>query len=507
MLRYPGTVTNSQTRALFGLVFFIVVAFGLPCVIVLTTDNSNFGMKAAVAGLAVLYFGFRLAGTVSDIAVAPVATTFWTFSYISFGIVPLAQVQTGRTSLLGIGANDDTFYLGFCVVLVGSFIFDLSYRYFGTREGRPLHGPTHHLEKPDNSAQVVETSFSLPRVRMLAVAAFCFTGLYIQTAGGIGSFFASREELGEGLGGLVSENAGQSVRAIVGVAGTVPILFVMLFYLFVRKLGTKLFVADYILFAGALALNLVVNNPIVNPRYWFLAVVFGAMLAALRLTSLSWSVAVLFGLFVALILFPISDIFRYDSRAPTVAGVDNVWEMISVKDYDQFTMLQNTLLYVDSVGVNYFFSLLGCLLFWIPRPLWPNKPVDTGVSVGEFIHSSNTNLSSPLWAEAWVNGSWVGVVVFAVLFGWMAVRLDDRFHRWESKDNLGFILLASVLSGYMFILMRGPLLQSMSRLACILVVAWLFSRVVIPTEPPARFVRRKGRRVGGRYRPFADERG
>lgn len=468
---YLASGSKSQRGLSVGVLFFIVVVVALPGLVILTT-NSDLGMRSFVAVLAVTYFGVRLTQTVSSSAVAPVATTFWMFSYISFGIVPLAQVQTGRTSLLGLGASDDSFYLGFWVILGGSFVFDLCYRNL-----RPKTAIISAITQP------LRSSYPMAGARVLAAISFFLCALYIQTGGGVQSFFASRQELNEGLGGLVSEGSGESIRAIISVTGTVPVLFVLLFYLFLKRVGGRFALIDVLLFIVTLALNLIVNNPIVNPRYWFLSVVFGVILVAFRFTSSSWSITVLLGLFLALIVFPVSDIFRYDSGAPVMVGSSNVWEMISVKDYDQFTMLQNTLLYVDNVGANYFFSLLGCLLFWIPRPLWPDKPSDTGVSVGEFIHSSNTNLSSPLWAEAWVNGTWVGVLVFAVVLGWAAVRLDDRFSGVNAKDDVGFILLASVLSGYMFILMRGPLLQSMSRLAFILLLAWLFSIVLRPRGP------------------------
>ena len=143
---------------------------------------------------------------------------------------------------------------------------------------------------------------------------------------------------------------------------------------------------------------------------------------------------------------------------------DSVWRMISTKDYDQFSMLANTLGFTRDEGLTWGYQFLGALLFWVPRVVWPTKPLDSGVEVGQWMSSANVNLSSPLWAEAWINFGVVGVVVTFALLGLLSRRLDAGFGAGAlSAGSVGY-LGVSIFSGYMFILLRGSLLQSMGRL-------------------------------------------
>ena len=78
--------------------------------------------------------------------------------------------------------------------------------------------------------------------------------------------------------------------------------------------------------------------------------------------------------------------------------------------------------------------------------------------------SANVNLSSPLWAEAWINFGLPGVVATLALVGLMAKRLDSGFGALKGPADAVGYLGVSILAGYMFILLRGSLLQSMGRL-------------------------------------------
>ncbi len=68
--------------------------------------------------------------------------------------------------------------------------------------------------------------------------------------------------------------------------------------------------------------------------------------------------------------------------------------------------------------------MLGTLLFWMPRSVWPDKPLDTGVMLAEYKEYGFTNLSSPLWGEFFIDFGWVGLVAGMLLVGYWARRLD-----------------------------------------------------------------------------------
>ena len=107
-------------------------------------------------------------------------------------------------------------------------------------------------------------------------------------------------------------------------------------------------------------------------------------------------------------------------------------------------------------------QILGALLFFVPRSIWPGKPEGTGhttiVALEQFGFS---NVSANLAVEGYVNVGLVGVVLFAVLVGMLARRVDSFYWRrrscWEEK--LGDILYPFVMFMFFF-LMRGDMMSA-----------------------------------------------
>lgn len=102
---------------------------------------------------------------------------------------------------------------------------------------------------------------------------------------------------------------------------------------------------------------------------------------------------------------------------------------------------------------------------------------------------SNFNLSSPLWTELWVDfGLPVVLVGFATL-GYWARRADDWFLSARATSHDGHVrvveILIPLLAAYEFIVLRGPLLQAMLRLAALILVCSILSERASMTRTSA----------------------
>jgi hypothetical protein len=149
--------------------------------------------------------------------------------------------------------------------------------------------------------------------------------------------------------------------------------------------------------------------------------------------------------------------------------------MIATKDYDQSTMTGNGVWFVENAGHTAGRQLLGAVLFWVPRTLWPSKPVDTGTLIGIAMQDRNVSLSGPLWLEFWIDFGYPGLIVGFAAVGYGANRLDGAFSsRIDSARRSVYAsdIFMPMIAGYTFILLRGSLLQAMSRLAVIVAVCW-----------------------------------
>lgn len=224
-----------------------------------------------------------------------------------------------------------------------------------------------------------------------------------------------------------------------------------------------------LVWAGLLVLNVIVNNPVSNARYWFLTVLVSLLFTAFPSSAAMYRSVLAMGVVGALVLFPYADRFRYDSAGYRPVDSSSVFEPLATKDYDQTVMFANTITWVDTRGHTYGRQLAGTALFFVPRSVWNGKPEDTGVRVGQWMGMNMTNLSSPLWTELWVDFGVPGMVGAFALIGYAAARTDRRYARAVSRDGPGpgsvLAVTAPLVAGYTFILLRGPLLQSM-RQAC-----------------------------------------
>jgi hypothetical protein len=198
-----------------------------------------------------------------------------------------------------------------------------------------------------------------------------------------------------------------------------------------------------------------------------------------------------------LVVFPLADAFRVSQQAELKAG--NPIQSLMSDDYDSFAQLMNGYLISIRDGVAPGRQFYGVLLWWVPRNMWPDKPVDTGIFIANMRGYGFTNLSAPLWVELFLNGGWLVLAVgmFALGFGlhrW-DTGLDSQFQDYHMPSVLG-----SILPFYMLILLRGSLLQAASFLFFIVVFAAFVrqpkssARPGVHTVEPSRPALQVGRR-------------
>lgn len=105
-------------------------------------------------------------------------------------------------------------------------------------------------------------------------------------------------------------------------------------------------------------------------------------------------------------------------------------------------------------------QVLGPLFFYIPRSIWPDKPVGSGHELVTQFRGYFTNVSMPYFGEGYVNGGWLGVGIFTVFLAWFCSKLDNVYWRsWRMSKSLNQGIYLFLLGAFIFI-MRGDLLSS-----------------------------------------------
>ncbi len=364
------------------------------------------------------YSGTRLAAMVLTAHRRLIQGAFWLFCYIAMGIAPLAQTVLDSTPTPVVGPRADT-VLASALVLAGLVAFDVGALL--ARHRPPLRSRMHERRRP---AAVVRPR----RLYALCALALAGSGLLIARLDGPGVFFSNRQEISETLGG--AEAASQAGSAFLRGFGTVPALLALLFLtrrLVVSRAARRRPLVP-VLWLVMLALNAVVNNPVSNPRYWFLTVLFSLLFTAFPRSPVMYRAALATGVAVALVVFPFADRFRYEEGADRPRqATDSLLEPLTMKDYDQAGMFANTVTFAESgEGHSYGRQLAGTALFFVPRSVWDGKPHDPGTRVGTWMGMPYPNLSSPLWAELWLDFGPLGMALGFAAVGYGAARADRR---------------------------------------------------------------------------------
>ena len=196
-------------------------------------------------------------------------------------------------------------------------------------------------------------------------------------------------------------------------------------------------------------LTLVASFPTAIPRYQLAAVFMpaGIMLIPLlrRAKVLTLCIMVLF-----VTIFPLLNLARvHDYYTPyTFAGAD-------------FDAYQNLLTLMQADIVTYGKQLLGVVLFFVPRSIWPDKPIGSGFEVANDLHLIYSNISMPIFGEGYINFGIVGAIAFTAVVALVFRRLDVRYD--FRNMNLSTLLYLLIL-GECIYLLRGALMPAFASL-------------------------------------------
>lgn len=393
--------------------------------------------------------------------------SFWIYCYAFLGLAPLVQLRLDdwpatvpRIDATYAGAATLIAVVGCCAFLGGVALDN------ATSVGRTA--------EPANN--VAEQTFSINYTRCVVLALFgILAGIYLLSQVGWFAFLHSREEVLDAETLAVPD---MSTFALLRSAGSIgPLVAFIALVRFRREaknarargihVSTSVMRSSMVLLVVVGILLSDIMNPISSARYLagtaMLAVAAGFGLFATKLRFRLVACGFLVGM---LLVFPLADAFRYSAKGELKAS--NPVQSLLSGDYDSFAQLANGYLVGTREGIAFGRQFLGVLLFWVPRTLWTDKPLDTGPFIAQERGYSFTNLSAPLWIELFLNGGWVLLAIGMFALGY-------ALHRWDNKLNIQCELngmpsvLGCILPFYLMILLRGSLLQAASFLACIVV--------------------------------------
>lgn len=481
----------AATRVLGFVVLAAILAGAIPLLLLL--DVPDVGRSTAwtlTLGVAI-WAGIRLSYAIVRGDAQLFDFFFWLFAYIFMGLAPTVQMRSGLLSTTTPGMNPDLDVPTATIVWVGLICYEVGRLLAVLRERSRRNALAAHPVAPPPLRPV--TGIDRTRTLILLAVGVLFAAYFVQKIG-VGTLLSSRDTAFAARQAAWTDPA---TRSIMYALSIYPLLVGVGAMATLRRGATRhrgLYLAIILVAAGLL---LIVVNPVSSARYsmgtvWFALLVYaGAMLTRRRRRL------VMIGAIAGLIfIFPIADAFRR-------VTVDVTWdgffgEYKGSPDYDAFWQIANAYTFVHDGLVVPGQQALGMLFFWVPRAIWPDKPIDTGIMLANYRGYPFSNLSAPLWAESLVNGGIVVVLAVFLVAGFALRRFDTRLIPAFAENGL-WAIVGAIFPVYMLILLRGSLLQASGTVAiavaCIVFVSRRGSPVVSATGgdrrrasqlPPAR---------------------
>ena len=137
--------------------------------------------------------------------------------------------------------------------------------------------------------------------------------------------------------------------------------------------------------------------------------------------------------------------------------------------FDAFQMFLRAL---ELGSVSYGYGFIGVLLFFIPRSIWPSKPLTSGIEISQLANLRLENVSMPIIGELYLNFWYFGIIFGAPLLAMFFKQIDWYYLKYKNSHlSLGHLVYFQLV-GLVIYNLRGGLLSSFAFTVSIL-TTWL----------------------------------
>ncbi|MBD0863104.1 hypothetical protein IA539_18130 [Gordonia sp. zg691] len=464
---------SAVRRAYAGLCVFALFGVLVPAYVIVSGPARAGGLWLLLVPV-VLVAAMRLAWLVRRGERRLLEMTFWVFTYTFMGLAPLAQIRdhsspatVARVSWDLVPSAAGLVLFGIVTFLIGTFVASRVTARLSTA-----------ADDAESSSAAPHLSVSYRKLIALSVVTVLVNFYYLANVGVI-QFTSSRVEA---VLAYRSVWAAGSIGILILPATCMSLLVTWVAWMRFRREIRAMASAGHqfpptmwrvsLFFTIVLGLLLAnTMNPISNARYLSGTALLAAAVAfGFFSTSNRFRVMVVTFVLAFVVIFPLADAFRFSDSAEFKAS--GPMEALLSPDFDSFAQVNNGLLVAAREGVEPGRQFIGVLLWWFPRSLWPEKPLDTGIYIANNRGYAFGNLSAPLWVEFLLNGGWILVAAGMAILGYVCYRFDSAIDAQMQHTAMPTVL-GTILPFYLLILLRGSLLQAMSFLSFILMFAFI----------------------------------
>lgn len=243
-----------------------------------------------------------------------------------------------------------------------------------------------------------------------------------------------------------------------------PILYLLIYSFHYKSVKIKTRFSKFF-FIALFLLSLILVSPTSLTRFMVAALYIPFIINFTKLWDKPYRLQL--SLFISLFfIFPLLNLFRYFNSEEFNFDIIKHFDF-TFMDSGNFDAYQNFARAVNQDFITYGRQLSGVFLFFIPRSIWPTKPIGSGSTLADLNGQSFGNISMPFMAEGYINFGFLGVALFMFILGVLLNSLDSKY--WNNKFDKAtpFTIYYSMLIGLIFFIMRGDLLSSFTYTFCL----------------------------------------
>ena len=433
--------------------FFLALGLAIPVSIVLSLD-ANFEIIHFALILFCMFSGYHLSRNLANSRVDLFDFVVWLFSYVWMGIAPLTQFSLGIFPTTTPDVNPDLAPASVAVVSLGLIAYLVARSRALTNRGFPtVNNFSLYSSRRRRSMEFV-----------LWIVSCSSLVIYLSLVG-FQALFTFRIERALLLASILEQSV--TTELSYAICWTFSLIATTSA---IKSLPDRIQLIHLIRVGLYAAPALLIANPISTGRYIF-GCVYGAIFLQAVFSRLKFRPIWIKLMIVTGVtfLFPALNAFR---TSESVGNNLVQGQYLTTGDFDAFTQVVNSLEVSLRQGFTLSNQFLGPLGFFIPRSIWPDKPLDTGRLIGNAKGYSFTNLSAPLWSEALISFTFIGVILSFVILGFLSTRADQKF-AWAHRSEASALYFPGAL--YLVIMLRGSLLQAAMAFFLLLLASWIVS--------------------------------
>lgn len=221
---------------------------------------------------------------------------------------------------------------------------------------------------------------------------------------------------------------------------------------------------------------LTVNFPLSLPRFVLLSYLISTaiILFPLGLRRFKVAISILYPLMIVTI-FPALSVLTRGGRGESVLKDWGEYYTTS-GDLDGFQSVINVVRWVEVSGFQHGKQTISAIFSFVPRDIWPDKALPTGVSAALANGYTFTNISAPLPSEVFADFGWPGLIILGGALGYLIAKSDDYLSSSLAIKRASGIISMALLAGFIAILFRGSLMAVITPCALALIISQ-FSRL------------------------------